>query len=239
MQRVRACAKDSLLICRCAGLPSLAAGSELAAFPPEGPRETIDLSGTVGDFGHPDFNASPFGGLGHDTGNVAAGLGAGARPTFVGAGLKVVSQWHDAASRPIAPDVSAVGGGEPGPASNAQGQIRGRNTRVFDSRPTRARGRDRGELPFRAVPARGIRIQPADQHPLGTEDSGGSLHRCVRLTTLARHVTPAAGGWSAAPPHPPTPPAGGHRRRLVHGEGVQPWQAHTQLAASGNGAAPA
>ncbi len=176
MQRVRACAKDSLLICRCAGLPSLAAGSELAAFPPEGPPETIDLSGTVRDVrrDHPDFNASPFGGLGHDTGSIAAGLGAGARPTFVGDGLKVVSQWHDAASRPIAPDVSAVGGGEPGPASNAEGRIRGRNTRAR-----------RGRLVGR------------------------------------------------------TPPAGGHRRRLVHGEGVQPWQAHTQPAASGNGAAPA
>jgi hypothetical protein len=72
-----------------AGLMSLAPGSELAAFPPQGPPEEIDRSGTVRDFrrAHPDFHVSPVGGTGHYAGNIAVGLGAGGRPAFVGDGF--------------------------------------------------------------------------------------------------------------------------------------------------------
>ncbi len=80
MQRDRACAKDTLLIWGCAGLPILALGSDLAAFPPEGPPQTIDLTPTVRDVrrDHPDFHASPFGGSDHSAGNIAVGS---SRPT--------------------------------------------------------------------------------------------------------------------------------------------------------------
>ena len=78
--RVRACAKDTLLIWGCAGLLILALGSDLAAFQPKGLPQTIDLTGTVRDVrrDHPDFNASPFGGPGHSAGNIAVGS---SRPT--------------------------------------------------------------------------------------------------------------------------------------------------------------
>ena len=113
MQRVRACAEDTLFIWGGAGLPILSLGSNLAAFPPEGHPQRIDLAGMVRDVRrhHPALNASPFGNPDHHAGNIAAGLGAAARPMLVGDGFGVVSQWHDAESPPITPHAFAAGGG--------------------------------------------------------------------------------------------------------------------------------
>ncbi|MHC4716622.1 MAG: hypothetical protein ACYS5V_06610, partial [Planctomycetota bacterium] len=67
--------------------------------------DSIDLSGTVRDFGkdHVDFDVNPVDGNGHHAGNIGLTLGADGRPAFVGGGFKVASQWRNSGSEPIAP----------------------------------------------------------------------------------------------------------------------------------------
>lgn len=91
-------------------------GPSSAKARPAGPPGTITILGVVRDFlsSHADFNRTPVGGNGHFAGNVALTLGADERPTFVGGGYRVATQWRNSAGNPIAPHLYMNGWGVPG-----------------------------------------------------------------------------------------------------------------------------
>ncbi len=92
----------------CTGALALAAVSAAA---PE-PASSIQLYGVARDFqkDHADFDVTPAHGEGHYAGNVALELGTDDRPAFLGNGLKVATQWRDAAGDPIAPHLYSASG---------------------------------------------------------------------------------------------------------------------------------
>ena len=71
----------------------------------DGPPPSIDLTGVIRDFkrDHVDFNVMPIGGPGHYAGNVVLAIGNDQRPAFLGGGYKVVTQWTNSGTDPIAP----------------------------------------------------------------------------------------------------------------------------------------
>ena len=66
---------------------------------------SIELTGVIRDFrrAHADFDVIPIGGPGHYAGNVDLAIGSGGSPSFVGSGYKVVTQWTNSGTDPIAP----------------------------------------------------------------------------------------------------------------------------------------
>ncbi len=113
MQRVRACAKDTLLIWGCAGLLVLALGSDLAACPPEDPPQTIDPPARCATSAATTRTSTPAPSAAPAFPPEISPWAAATRPTLVGDDFRVVSQWHDAESRPVTPHPprSAAGGG--------------------------------------------------------------------------------------------------------------------------------
>lgn len=104
---------------------ALAQGDPYAALPSQ-----MTLVGVVRDFkakpdgGHNDFQRAPSAGFGHYVGSVADQLDAEGKPVFAGTGLKVSSQWRNAAGKNIMrprPHVSAAAGDTNGSASSSQG----------------------------------------------------------------------------------------------------------------------
>ncbi|MCP3978412.1 MAG: fibro-slime domain-containing protein [bacterium] len=106
-----------------------------AAAPPE-----IHVIGVVRDFksAHVDFNVTPSAGYGHYASNIALSLAADQRPTFVGVGRKVITQWLESNGYPIAPHLylEAVGGGGGGsgtvPLVNGPSIIDGAEVDTYD-----------------------------------------------------------------------------------------------------------
>lgn len=94
---------------RVASVAALLAAAFTTAFPPQaaaqsGP-DSIKLFGVLRDFhaDHPDFGLSPADAPAHYAGNVSFFIDGDFKPSYVGAGAEVATQWRDIDGRPIAP----------------------------------------------------------------------------------------------------------------------------------------
>ena len=74
-------------------------------------EDELRLDGILRDFrrDHVDFDVAPTNGFGHYAGSLGLALDADGCPVYTGAGYEVLSQWRDAQSRPIAPNLACVG----------------------------------------------------------------------------------------------------------------------------------
>ena len=98
------------LTCRmliCVGMASLLVPVAAAA-EPEGPPETVEITGVVRDFkalgengGHADFENNPANGMSRYAGNIDPVIGEDGKPIFTGNGAKITNQWRDAQNRQI------------------------------------------------------------------------------------------------------------------------------------------
>lgn len=94
---------------RIISVSALLAAAFTTAFPPQAAAQSdpdsIKLFGVLRDFhaDHPDFGLSPADAPAHYAGNISFFIDGDFKPSYVGAGAEVATQWRDLDGRPIAP----------------------------------------------------------------------------------------------------------------------------------------